>query len=138
FLPFATTLRPRSSSSVTRPQLRRIQIEGEWNIECFLGLRYPDRPVDKLPPFPSPIVYAYMPADLVPHVSVDTVGLLLRAAAVSCARCLNDAHACKSARRVAIGVSDDVRDASRDVGHEGLRCPSLRRRSAGIAVGTGE
>ncbi|KAL1699549.1 hypothetical protein EV121DRAFT_265001 [Schizophyllum commune] len=71
-----------------------------------------------------------MTADLVPHVNVDTIGLPPRAAAVSCARCLDGAHTCNSARRVAIsviGVSDDVRDASRDIGHEGLRRPSIGR-----------
>ncbi|KAL1715101.1 hypothetical protein EV715DRAFT_256671 [Schizophyllum commune] len=71
-----------------------------------------------------------MTADPVPHVNMDTIGLPPSAAAVSCARCLDGAHACNSARHVAIsviGVSDDMRDASRDVGHEGLRRPSIGR-----------
>ncbi|KAI4293638.1 hypothetical protein K525DRAFT_281468 [Schizophyllum commune Loenen D] len=49
--------------------------------------------------------------------SVDMVGLLPRAAAVLSARCSDGAHACNSARRVAIGiiaVGNDVRDAWRD------------------------
>ncbi|KAL1749595.1 hypothetical protein FB107DRAFT_225221, partial [Schizophyllum commune] len=130
FLPLTAAFRLLSSSSVARPQLRRIQIEGEGNMECFLGLRCPNRPVDKLLPFPFPIAYAYLTADLVPHANMDTICLPPRAAAVSCARCLDGTHACNSARRVAIsviGVSDDVRDASRDVGHEGPRRPLLRR-----------
>ncbi|KAL1698315.1 hypothetical protein EV121DRAFT_274518 [Schizophyllum commune] len=64
-----------------------------------------------------------------------------RAAAVSSARCPDGAHACNPARRVtssAIAVGDEVRDASRYVGHERWRVSLLQGRSAGFACGNND